>query len=116
MRLIEHNPFTGITEYQDYDPLTGAVSIHRSQDVTDILEANLQMRNDEDYSKQGIKREWWHVLNVPNIVQYEMLSKFGLDISNKDHLDRIFKILTTDPDYSYLKVTSGNIGKRIKWE
>lgn len=37
------------------------------------------LRNDDDYSRQGIKRGFFHAMHIPEVVQIELL-QIGIDI------------------------------------
>lgn len=104
-RLLDYDPILGIETYHDYDESSGKAYIETVQDVEPFLENNKRLQNDADYSKKGIKREWWHVATIPISVQYQWL-KEGIDLMNKDHLPAIKKKLA-DPDWKYLKTTAG---------
>lgn len=94
---------------QDLDPFTGVVTQHgfaddklvirKDMDLQPLIEQSTAMRNDDDYSKQGIKRGFFHVASVDPITQIDLL-KIGVDLFraspkeilaglrklNKDHL------------------------------
>ena len=114
-RILDHDPLTGITQYHEYDSLTKRTTIETVQDVTPFLERNKMLRNDENYSRDGIKNEWWHAATIPNVVQYKWLKDYGVDIYNPDHTQRVNQLLDS-PEWSYLKTTAGKIGKRITHE
>ena len=114
-RLLDHDPLRGITRYHHYDPLTKKTTIETVQDVSGILDFNHERRKDESYSKRGIKEEMWHAARIPVIIQYKWLADYGIDVWNKDHQDKVDKMLD-DPEWRYLKTTTGKIGKRIQWE
>jgi hypothetical protein len=100
--LFDHNPDTGVTEYYDYDPLTDAVSITTSQDVSGFLDAMQAIRNAPEISQRGIKEEWWCYASVPEVVELALLKK-GLSLTNKDHMKAIFREINTN--FPYLKRT-----------
>lgn len=94
---------------QEFDPLTGVVTQHgfvddklvirKDVNLQPLIEQATAMRNDDDYSKQGIKRGFFHVASVDPITQVELM-KIGVDLYrakpkeilaglrklNKDHL------------------------------
>lgn len=113
-RLIDHDPLTGVSQYHEYDPLTKRTTIETTQDVTPFLESNKIFRDCDDYSKKGIKNEWWHTATIPVVVQYKWLKEHGVDIYNKDHAQKVNQMLDM-PEWKYLKCTNGRIGKRIQW-
>ena len=100
--------------WQEYDPLTGVhetnvghdwedkVTVRKTQNVQGLLDRNAYLRN-TGATDAGIKKGLWHYCSVPIVVQYELLSKYGLNIHNKNHTDRIFQVINRD--YPYLKTT-----------
>lgn len=102
----------------DYDPLSreavwfemgddGIATLHQTQDVSHIIEANKMMANDDDYTKDGIKQDWWHYARIPNNLIHKWLVEDGINVFDKNHKKKVFAKLN-DPQYRYLKVT----GKR----
>jgi len=104
-RILDYDPLSGITTTFDYIPETDTTVIHREQDVSLILDANKALQNDDDVTKKGIKKSWWHYAQIPNIVIEKWLNEHGVDVYNKDHQKKVFKLLN-DPEYRYLKTTS----------
>jgi hypothetical protein len=107
-RVVDYDPFTGVTTYFDYDFATDKTTVGMEQDVTLVLEWNKALQNDDDYSKKGIKNEWWHMCKIPNIVIERWKNEKGIDVWNRDHWGAVKKLLN-DPDYKWLKATSGYI-------
>lgn len=101
--LFEYDPETGITTHFDYDPIKDDITLSYTQDVSALLERTKQMRNNEDYSKKGMKEDWWHYCVIPETVEME-LHKRGLSLYNKDHFKDIYKIINSE--YPYLKTTT----------
>jgi hypothetical protein len=104
-RVIDYDPWSGITTSFDYDWTTDTTIIHREQDVSAILEMNKAQQNDEDYTKKGIKDGWWHYANIPNIVIEKWIREYGVNVYDKDHEPKVFKLLN-QPEYRYLKTTT----------
>ena len=103
-RLLSVDPLTGLMTWHSYDPLTDETIISYTADSSPILEGNKMMANDADYTKQGIKQEFWHYATIPVEVQMDWLINKGVDIYNPDHSKKISELLN-DPDYRYLKTT-----------
>jgi len=106
-RLLDYDPLTGITQYFHYDETDGKWGIESVQDVEPFLDRNKARQNDENYSKNGIKNDFWHVAHIPNVVIERWLRE-GIDVYNKDHIKKV-RAKLNDPDYRYLKATSGRI-------
>jgi len=100
----------------DYDPLSreavwfemtdNVIQLHHTQDCSHIIEANKMMANETQYSKDGIKEDWWHYARIPNIVAFKWLKEEGIDIWDRNHKKAVWAKLN-DPDYKYLKTTTG---------
>ncbi len=107
------------THVLDYDPLSGeACLFHDNQDGTFAIEnlqsravidammdGNKEMANDNDFSKQGIKKDWWKYATIPNVLILKWKNELGVDIFNKDDKKKMFALLNS-PEYRFLKTTS----------
>ena len=103
-RVLEHDPLTGITTYFDYTA-DDQMILTEEQDVTPILDSVAELRNDEDYSRNGIKNDMWHYARVPLVVVMDMKNRFGVDMmAPKPDWKSIFKIINRE--YPWLKATS----------
>jgi hypothetical protein len=106
----EYDPFTGLQETNKADD-EGLVTVHKQQDVEALLDRNAEIRA-TGAADAGIKKGLWHYASVPLAVQYELLTKYGLNIHNKSHTDRIFDVINRD--YPALKVTQKHHSRRHK--
>ncbi len=71
------------------DPLTGLITTvgaqdgklihHYEADTAPTLDYTLDLRNSEDYTKRGIKRNWWHVGHISEVVGLKMLQEDGFN-------------------------------------
>lgn len=104
-----------MSKWFDYDPTTGIheenqthwdddnrVIVTKTQDVGALLDRNQAMRI-SGATDGGIKKGLWWYCSIPMVIQYELLNKYGLNIHNKNHTDRIFDVINRD--YPALKVT-----------
>lgn len=105
-RLISVDPVTGLRTWHDYNSLTDETTIGYEADSQPILELNKEMQKDDQFSKDGIKREFWMYAQIPVEVQLEWLINRGIDVYDKDHAKKVFELLN-DPEYRYLKTTAG---------
>lgn len=103
-RLLDFDPLSREAVFWE-DKGDGIVELHHTQDVGHIIEANKMMSNDADYSRKGIKEDWWHYARIPNLVAFKWLKEEGIDIWNKNHKKKVFAKLA-DPEYKYLKTTT----------
>ena len=105
-RVIDYEPMTGITTTFEYDHASGTFTVGSIQDVGPLLERNKTLQLDTDYSKKGIKKDWWHYASIPNVIIEKWLNEDGINVYNKDHTKAVYKKLN-DPAYKYLKTTTG---------
>jgi len=104
-RVLDYNPYTGITTTFDYDPVTEMTIIGRESDPTAYIEYGKDLQKNEDYSKEGIRKGWWHYGILPPIIIEKWKNEFGVDVFNKDHEKAVFRLLN-QPEYRYLKTTT----------
>ena len=93
---------TGITETFDYDPISDAVSITASQDVTAFLDHMNALRKDPSISAKGIREDWWHYCSIPPVVELHLRNK-GLKLEDKNHMKAILREINTN--FPYLRST-----------
>jgi hypothetical protein len=103
-KLLNFDPLTGLSEWHSYDPLTDTTTIKTMGDSTPYLEINKKMANDNDFTKKGIKSEFWLYASIPPAVQVKWLIEEGLDVYNRHHGPRLSQKLE-DPQWKYLKTT-----------
>lgn len=53
--------------------------IHKEADLSALVAHTTALRNDESYSRDGIKKSWFHVASIDETTQIELL-KIGCDI------------------------------------
>jgi hypothetical protein len=106
-RLFDRDPLTGVTEIFHYDNLTGDSHIETIQDVEPILDQNAEHRNDDEYTKNGIKNEMWHFARIPIVVQLRWLTEYGIEDwpMHPRNSKLLFRLLNS-PEWKYLKATN----------
>ena len=107
-RVLDYDPFTGITTYFDYNAAEDETTISREQDVSFLLDMNKAMANQDDVWKQGVKNSWAHYAQIPNIVIEKWLNEHGVDALKSENWEKygpVWKLLNS-PEYRYLKTTS----------
>lgn len=94
-----------------YESDGSTARITRVQDVTPIIEDNKKRAQDSSHSTAGIKKGWWHMAHIPNVV-LEMWKSQGLikDVffTQPEDLKRVERLLE-DPQWRYLKTTPHRI-------
>lgn len=105
-RLLNVDPDTGLMTWHSYDPQTYETIISYTADSKPIIERNKEMQKVDDFTKKGIKQEFWKYAEIPVEVQLDWLINKGIDVYNQDHKKKVFQ-LVNDPDYRHLKTTTG---------
>jgi hypothetical protein len=72
MRLLDYDPFTGVTTYFEHDPVNQKNTIKYSQDVEPIFEMNKH-----DASQFDKKNNWWKVGTIPNNIIMQWSQECG---------------------------------------
>lgn len=106
-QLLDVDPLTRVATWHYYDPATDETTIEEVQDVQPYIELATKLRNDDQYTRDGIKAEMWHYAKIPAVVQTQLLRR-GIDIYNKHQSKEVLKIINTE--YPWLKTTRGRHG------
>jgi hypothetical protein len=107
--FFEYDPYTGVRTDFDYDEVSGNVILHRSQDVSALLDYNAALRNSGATDK-GIKQSWWMYAKIPALFTLKMRAK-GINVEDGRHIDRVIQEINTN--YPHLKTTQKNEGKKL---
>jgi len=102
-RLLDYNPLSGEKVWFEYGQHNDQMTITHEQDVSGILDYAHHKATNLDYTKKGIKEDWWHYAKVPNSIILEMKQKHGVDFFNQNDARRVFKLLNTE--YKRFKTT-----------
>lgn len=105
-RELSYDPLTGMREMWYYDEMTGDVHIETTQDCEPIVDHNVNLANDDQYTKDGIKNEMWHYASIPLIVQLRWLTEYGQENwPLKPGNEKLLFRLLNSPEWKYLKAT-----------
>lgn len=104
-RLLDFDPLSGLKTFHDYDDTTEQTIIRYEQDAEPVLDANKHDLNHAD-KKMG---DMVHVARVPIGIQLEWLTKYGVQMWNKDHRGAVHRLLDSS-EYRYLKRLPIQIG------
>jgi hypothetical protein len=105
MRLLEIKQ-DGTEVWFEHDPIEKKNRIlYKNPDVEPVLEYCKALRLATEYSKKGIKRDWWHYAHIPNWLLMKLRFEYGLDPWDKNNRKRVFEIINRD--FPALKVTEG---------
>ena len=105
-RLLDYNPITREALWFDYQASDDRMVLRHEQDVSPIIDEATAARNDTDYSRGGIRDDWWHYARLPNIVIIDMKQRFGVDLlAPKVDWKAALKIINRE--YPAFKMTTG---------
>lgn len=103
----------------EYDKLTGLrtriavedgqMRVNYEQDTSAAMERNEKLRNAEEYSKTGIKNEFWHVAHIPDSVCLKMMVEDGFDAYKADAKELMSHLRKHRDKYGHLFVTAGKV-------
>jgi hypothetical protein len=91
-RLFDYDPVSRMSTWFEYDPITKTSILIYEQDVEDAIDVNTAMSNDRDYSKRGIRRDWWHYAHIPDAIAVKMMTEEGINIysGGREDMKRAF--------------------------
>lgn len=95
-RLLDYDPFTGITQWFHYDPLTDVMGIESVQDVQPFLEANKKAQTDGTNGWVSKDKEFRKAASIPNLVIEKWLKEDGIDVFNPDHWPAVKRKLNSN--------------------
>jgi hypothetical protein len=104
--LLSSNKDTGLEEWFHYDNLTGEVHIETRQNTDTNLDWAKRLKNDDEYTKKGIKNCMWHYAHIPPLVQVKWLNEYGIENwpMKAGNEKLLFKLLNS-PDFGGIKTT-----------
>lgn len=103
----EYDPLMGVRrEVQTDGRLMREVTSSDPATTRASLDHMQRLRNDESYSRDGIKKGWHHVADIPPELVLQWMNE-GFDVF-KAHPSEILKRLR-DRDFERLRATSGRI-------
>jgi len=100
MRLLDYDPFTGISTYFEHDPIAKKNHLRYSQDVEPILDMN-------KFEAQALdkKKDWWKIGTIPNSIIMQWSIECGKPAYSKEWQEYAKKKLN-DPDWRKLNVNN----------
>lgn len=104
--FFDYDPFTGATEFFDFNEETGVATIETVQDVESALEQCRESRNN-GLRDHGIKENWFHYADIP-LVYFLKMRKLGISWDDPKEMNRA--INTYFPE---LKMTTKKEGGKI---
>ena len=101
-KWVEYNPQTGVKETNVHVESEDTLIVRKEEDVTDFLDGTAAIRN-SGATDIGIKKGFWHYCSIPLTVQYEMLTKHGVNVHNRNHWPKVFDLVNRE--YPFCKTT-----------
>lgn len=98
MKVLDYDPFTGITTYFEHDAKSGKNNIMYQQDVQPILEMNQR-----EASALDRKKNWWKIGTIPN----NLIMQWSIECNSPPYSKEwqaYAKKKMNDRDYSKLNV------------
>jgi hypothetical protein len=97
-RLLDYDPMTGMKEWFSTD-CDGNSFIRYEQDTSAITDSN-KAQQAESFDRRA---DVWHAANIPNVVQMEWMTKFGIELWNPAHKEGVRRLLNSN-EYRHLRV------------
>ena len=104
---------------QEYDPLTGLqttfkcedgeLRVNYSQNNEAVFERLQKLRNADGYTKEGIKREMWHAVHIPESECMKMIVEDGFDPYTENAKSLRMFLRRNRDKYGHLFATRGQI-------
>jgi hypothetical protein len=105
--FFDYNPETGLkTTFKVED---GELRVNYEQNNEAVYERMQKLRNADEYSKQGIKNNFWHAVHITDADCMKMIVEDGFD-PYKESASALRQHLRKHRDkYGHLFATRGNI-------
>lgn len=104
-RLLDRDPLTGITEYYHFDPDTNGFVIETQQDITNIIELNKAVVNDN----AGWRGEFHHVAHIPLSILMDLAQKQIVTTGGQILDEKKFRAWINDSANSAFRVKRGRV-------
>ncbi len=104
--LLDNN--NGIERYWDYNEADNSTIITSVGDVSGVLEANKQMRNDGTNGYVDKSKEFQHVASIPAEIVEMWKIQYNIDFFDKEDWGKI-KALLNSQDWGLLRTGGGRI-------
>ncbi len=95
-----------IEVWHHYDTATDLTWAETRQNCDPILDHNKRLANDPDIKRKGIKQDWWKCGFIPNVIIEKWMREKGVNVYDPNHMEKVKKLLM-DPEWRYLKTTTG---------
>jgi hypothetical protein len=96
-RLLDHDAFSGLTTWHEFDSATDTTLLHYEQEVEPLVDA---CKRDNNHADRRLGNGA-HVASIPSSVQLKWLVEKGVNVLDPNHQAAVAKLL--DGEYKYLK-------------
>lgn len=69
----------GVVTTMEVDKITNRMVIKKAQDISANVEMTNRLRNNDEYTRNGIKKGWMHAAHIPEIVIVKLLRE-GINV------------------------------------
>ena len=111
-KIVDYDPYTGVTETFHKDPMSGVIKIHQSKDLGPLLKQNAIERNS---ASSGFKGETFHKVASVDMIVIDMWRQ-ELKAKGHDNYDPLAKenklwlmAKLNSRDYRKLRTKEGTI-------
>lgn len=106
-KLLNRVPDSSLETWHHYDTATDETRIETKQQCDHIIDMNHAEATEPGLKQFGIRKGWWHVARIPNIVIHKWLVEYGVNVHDPNHIDKVRQLVMGD--YKKLKTTTGKI-------
>jgi hypothetical protein len=99
--LVDHVPEQGLKVYHGYDEDTDSVLVKHefaAAATHQVLDRNKAVASDG----WNRREDMWHAAHIPIQVQFEWITKHGVDCWNPDHKDGVKRLLNSS-EYAHCR-------------
>lgn len=90
----------GLEQHFGYDEASDRYVLKTTFDNEPTLERNKQLATTDGFGKS---KELWLAASIPVGIQYEWMTKHGINLWNKNHREGVKRLLNSN-EYRYLRV------------
>lgn len=99
-RLLDYDPFTGMTTWHRYDETEDRTILEYEQDCQQILDRNKAA--EAEFSRTSGTGDGFHAASIPSSIMLKWLVEYGVDVMNKDHMPAVKRLLNSS-EWKHLK-------------
>ena len=98
---MDLDPFTGIETWHELKDGQTYIYYVPTRDEAPTVDYCQSLANDGDYTKHGMKVDWWHYAHIPNSIMLKWHIEEGIPLFDAEAYNK----KVNDPEYKLLKVT-----------